>query len=75
MPHERRPYYQIIVQGRLDSDWSVWLNGIEVRTEISENGVCTTTLSGVIKDQAALRGILNKLWDLNLELVAVSRGI
>jgi hypothetical protein len=25
-----------------------------------------TTLSGLVPDQAALRGILNKLWDLNL---------
>jgi hypothetical protein len=31
-----------------------------------------TTLRGMIKDQAALRGILVKIWDLNLRLIAIN---
>ena len=32
-----------------------------------------TTLIGVMEDQAALRGILCRLWDLNLTVVSVRR--
>ena len=58
--------YQIRVQGRLDNDWSDWLRGMTVTFE---GGV--TTLTGPVADQAALRGILCKLWDLNLTLASV----
>lgn len=72
MPMEQDPdsggpiTYQIRVQGRLDRDWSGWLRGMTVT---SEGGV--TTLTGPVADQAALRGILCKLWDLNLTLASV----
>jgi hypothetical protein len=61
--------YQIQVQGRLDKDWSDWLNGLTVT---SEAGV--TTLTGPVSDQAALRGILTRIWDLHLTLLSVTRG-
>ena len=32
-----------------------------------------TTLSGAVVDQAVLRGILDKIWDLNLVLISVIR--
>ncbi|MBN1314838.1 MAG: hypothetical protein JXA42_05200 [Anaerolineales bacterium] len=73
MFNDKRIFYQITIQGRLDSDWSDWLNGFEVHTETDEKGACITILDGSIKDQAALRGVLNKIWDLNLELVAINR--
>jgi hypothetical protein len=60
--------YQIKVQGRLDKRWSAWFNGM---TLIFEDEA--TILTGSIADQSALRGILNKLWDLNLVLVSVNR--
>jgi hypothetical protein len=34
----------------------------------------TTTLVGPVADQAVLRGILNRIWDLNLTLLSVTRG-
>jgi hypothetical protein len=71
--HEKQPFYQITVKGELDPDWSDWLNGFDVHTTISADGICSTILTGLIVDQAALRGVLNKIWDLNLELDALSR--
>ena len=38
-----------------------------------DEGATVTLFTGPIADQAALRGILNKLWDLNLTLISVSR--
>ena len=60
--------YQIRVNGTLDPQWSEWFHGLEI--------LCTggqTTLQGPVVDQPRLRGILNKLWDLNLDVIHVSR--
>ena len=65
--------YEIRVQGELDTAWSDWFEGMRVRVETYGPNPTVTTLSGPVEDQSALRGILNKLWDLNLTLVAVRR--
>ena len=63
--------YQILVQGRLSKEWSSWLNGMSIMQESDVPPV--TQITGKIIDQAQLRGILNKIWDLNLTLVSVKR--
>lgn len=63
--------YQIKVQGRLGEGWTAWLNGMSVIIERSEPPV--TTITGAVIDQARLRGIINRLWDLNLTLISVNR--
>jgi len=60
--------YEIHVKGQLDESWSDWLEGLEVK--LLDNG--EMTLFGHIGDQAALMGILNKLYRLNLALLWVS---
>jgi len=60
--------YQIKVQGKLDESWSSWFSGLTITLEGD-----TTTLTGAVVDQAALRGILSKLWDLNLALISVNQ--
>ena len=60
--------YQIQVLGRLDKDWSNWLDEMTVTYD---GGV--TRLTGPVADQAALRGILASIWDLNLTLLSVRR--
>jgi len=60
--------YEIQILGRLGQDWSDWLDGMAISFE---RGV--TTLTGPVADQAALRGILTRLWDVNLALVSVRR--
>jgi hypothetical protein len=70
---DRPAVYQIVVQGHLDANWADWLSGMTFRQQPdSENGL-QTTLSGLVRDQAALRGLLGKLWDLNLTLISVNR--
>jgi hypothetical protein len=61
--------YEIHVAGQLDSRWSEWLEGLEVR--LLENG--EMILFGPIVDQSALLGILNKLSRLNLTLLSVNK--
>jgi hypothetical protein len=63
-------YYYITVQGHLDGTWSEWFDGLTITNQ--ENG--TTVLAGHIVDQTALHGVLNKVRDLSLPLVAVHPG-
>ena len=60
--------YQIQVKGLLDSAWSDWFGGLAIQN--LENGI--TRISGPV-DQPALRGVLNKLWDLGLAVLSVQR--
>jgi len=64
--------YQIKVEGNLDPGWSDWFSGLAVTVEHSGDDT-TTTLTGPVADQSALRGILTKLWDLNLALISVAQ--
>lgn len=60
--------YEIHVKGQLNSQWSEWLEGLEVK--LLEDG--EMILFGPIVDQAALMGILYKLNRLNLTLLSIS---
>lgn len=62
---------QIKVQGNLDKSWSPWFGDMTLAFEIEGNGRPITTLTGIVADQSALRGILSKIWDLNLTLISV----
>jgi hypothetical protein len=65
--------YQITVEGKIDASWSDWLDGMHLVSRKEADDMTVTTLSGVLTDQAALRGLLNRLWDLNLVLRAVQQ--
>jgi hypothetical protein len=60
-------FFEIYVKGHLDQSWSDWLEGLEVK--LLDNG--EMILSGYIRDQAELMGILNNLYRLNLTLLSV----
>jgi hypothetical protein len=68
---EQADLYQIQVRGQLDASWSVWFSGFTITPADGPDAQPLTTLSGPIADQAALRGILNRVWDLNLIVVSV----
>lgn len=61
--------YAIRLQGHLDPKWSDWFGGMQIRHE--PNG--ETLLEGAVVDQAALHGLLAKVRDLGLPLLAVTR--
>jgi len=60
--------YRITIHGNIDPKWSCSFKGMTV---FSQDGSPVTTLTGRITDQAELRGILNKLWDLNLIVISI----
>ena len=61
--------FEIRVQGRLSERWSEWFEGLEIHSENDS----ITSLRGILPDQSALFGVLNKIHGLNLGLVSVTR--
>jgi len=62
--------YQIRVQGWIGKRWSSQFAEMTITPEDAED-TPVTTFTGMVPDQAALRGILNHLWDLNMTLISV----
>ena len=65
--------YQIRVQGWIGERWADWFDGMEITYEGSRDNSPITNLTGPVVDQAALRSLLIKIWDLNLALISVAR--
>jgi hypothetical protein len=65
--------YEIIVRSDLGERWSTLLAGLGQAVEVRGGGPEETDLVVDVRDQAALRGLLNQLWDLNLTLVSLRR--
>lgn len=68
-PHEPA-HYRLQLQGRLSADWRDWLNDIEVAYE-GDGQVVVTTITGTVRDQAGLFGLLSFVRDLGAPLIAV----
>jgi hypothetical protein len=60
-------HYEIRLEGRLDSRWAAWFDGL-VLTHDTDG---TTVLRGPVADQAALHGLLQRVRDMGLPLVSV----
>ena len=70
--------YQVRVEGRIGQRWLAWFDGLAIYASDEDAGQAggspaITTLTGVMPDQAALAGLLQKLYTLGLPLVEVRR--
>lgn len=61
-------HYRIRLEGHLGSQWKDWFEDMAVTNRGDE-----TWISGPIKDQSALHGLLNRIRDLNLVLIGLER--
>ena len=57
----------IKIQGHLDKNWKDWFEGMEISYD-SDN----TILTGNLRDESQLHGILNRIRNLNLKLISVN---
>jgi hypothetical protein len=61
-------YYVIRVHEKLDDNWEDWFEGMSI--QVDEEG---TTLQGTL-DQAALHGMIARVYRLGLQLSAVNEA-
>jgi hypothetical protein len=59
---------EIRVKSQLDKEWSMWLEGLSIIH--TDNG--DTALTGEVRDQAAMYGLLDKLYSMGVRLLSVS---
>ena len=71
--HPIRPNarYEFRVNGRLSQDLTLWFEDMTLTVDESV-APSQTVIRGVVRDQAALYGLIGRLRDLGLELLAVN---
>jgi len=67
---DRPATYQIKVPGHLDESWSEWAGSMTITVESEGDGSPITILNGTF-DQAALQGLLRRLYSFGLPLISV----
>jgi hypothetical protein len=67
--HHGPGLYEIRLKGHLDARWAAWFDGVSL-TRVNDG---TTIIHAPIADQAALHGLLQKVRDIGLPLISVTR--
>ena len=67
MPVNNTAIYQIRIQEQIDESWSDWLGGLTITPQPDGD----TLLAGPVVDQAALHGILDRLYAMNLTILSM----
>jgi len=63
--------YQIKIQGRQTEGWADWMDDLDIVAERNSDEITVTTLTGIVKDQSGLHGLLNRIRDLSIPLISV----
>jgi len=63
--------YRIIVEGSLDETWSGRLGEMKIETTTLDGRKPITTLTGTVRDQASLMGVLNSLYQMHMTILSV----
>lgn len=64
----KHSHYEIEIEGHLDDRWQEWFEGFTLMHTADGR----TILTGPIRDQAALHGMLKKINNLGLTLISVN---
>ena len=67
---DRAVTYRIKVPGQIGESWSDWAGGMAIAVEGTDDGPPVTTLTGTV-DQAALHGLLRRIYSMGLPLISV----
>jgi hypothetical protein len=67
---DRPATYEIRIPGQIGESWSPWIGELTITVQEEEEGPPVTILTGTL-DQAALQGLLRRLYSLGLPLISV----
>lgn len=65
--------YRIFVQGHLSTNWTRRFSDMEITVQESADQKPITILTGEVRDQAALMGMLNTLYDMRCSVLKVEQ--
>jgi hypothetical protein len=65
--------YQICVQGCMDLNWSDRLGDMHICPATAGADPPVTLLEGELRDQAALAGVINSIYELHLPILLIRR--
>ncbi len=69
------PVYQIIVQGAMPEDIYNYFEGMDIKVYASKSGNRYSMISGQVKDQSALIGMINMLYDFHFVISSIVSSI
>ncbi len=65
--------WRICLDGRVQENWTEWFTWASVRCVTYPDGGWQTVAEGELRDRAALRGLISKMWGMNISVVSVDR--
>ena len=73
LPQDQPAVYRIQVDGRIDQRRLDWFDDMTISSENRADGKAISTLVGSLADQAALHGLLSRIYSLGYLVVSVTR--
>ena len=73
LPQDQPAVYRIQVDGQIDERIWDWFEDMTISTENSADGKSVSSLVGPVADQAALHGLLSRIYTLGFLVISVSR--
>jgi hypothetical protein len=70
---DRPAIYRIEMDGYIDHRILTWFDDMTLSTESREEGKTISTLVGLLADQAALHGLLDRIYTLGFLVISVTR--
>lgn len=70
---QEKVIYQIQIRGHISPERMAYFSEQGLASSLIQTGEPATLLTGEILDQAHLRGLLNKIWDLNFDILLFRR--
>ena len=64
--------YCICVKGFLDESWSNRLSGMKIDNQVPDKQNPSAEITGEVRDQTELLGVLNSLYEMHLPLISVN---
>lgn len=73
LPQDQTDFYRVQVDGKIDERMQAWFEDLTISTETRTDGSTISTLVSLVADQAALHGLLNRIYTWGLLIISVTR--